>query len=274
MFNKENTGIIIPTNCEVCSTKLTITGARVYCPNLDCGGRKFHRLEKWIAKTGVKGFGPALMNHLYNDGFIEDIFDLYTLDLGVVLASTNLKKATQKAFNNLYKIKELKLETFVSGFDIEGIGEGVVKFAVNAGFDTLDKLNKATIEDFMEVEGFSEGRATLLHDAMENLYDEMVELTIFVSIKEIKEVVKNDEEDDVNKLEGASFCFTGKLENMTRNEAAELVLKKGGTVKSGVSAGLDFLVTNDKNSESSKNKKAESLGTEIITEAQFMMKLI
>jgi DNA ligase (NAD+) len=269
MFNKENTGIIIPTNCEVCSTKLTITGARVYCPNLDCGGRKFHRLEKWIAKTGVKGFGPALMNHLYNDGFIEDIFDLYTLDLGVVLASTNLKKATQKAFNNLYKIKELKLETFVSGFDIEGIGEGVVKFAVNAGFDTLDKLNKATIEDFMEVDGFSEGRAFLLFDAMKNLYDEMVDLTTYVKIKKKKEKVKK-----MDKLAGQSFCFTGKFETMKRSEAEELVVENGGTTKSGVSKGLDYLVTNDTDSGSSKNKKAASLGIEIITEMQFMRKLI
>jgi len=231
----------------------------------------FHRLEKWIAKTGVKGFGPAMLKFLFNNFFVENIVDFYTVNVDHLLESTNLKKATKKAFVKLRNIKSLKLETFVSGWDIEGIGEGVVKFAVNAGYDTLEKLRDATYEDFMKVEGFSEGRASLLEAAIDDLYDEMKELTKYVSIEKPVKII---EEDDMGKLDGASFCFTGKLENMTRNEAAEKVLAKGGLVKAGVSAGLDFLVTNTPDSGSSKNKKAESLGTEIITEVQFMMKLI
>lgn len=261
--------IVHPTNCELCDTKLTVTGARIFCPNPFCGGRKFHRLEKWIAKTGVKGFGPALLNHLFDNSFVIDIIDFYILDLDEVLESTNLKKATAKAFANLYKIKEMKLETFVSGFDIEGIGEGVVKFAVDAGINTLDDLNNASISNFEMVDGFSNSRATLLYEAMENLYGDMVELTNYVSIKEKKEKVKK-----MDKLDGKSFCFTGKLDNMTRDEAQDLVSENGGTSKSGVSKGLSYLVTNTPDSGSSKNKKAESLGTEIITESQFMMMLL
>jgi len=265
----ERRNINPPDNCEVCGTELVITGVRVYCPNLNCDGRKFHRLEKWISKTKVKGFGPALLNHLFDNNFISDIVDLYTLDLDAVLASTNLKKATKKAFDNLYKIKELKLETFVSGFDIEGIGEGVVKFAVKDGYNTLDKLYHASIEDLKKVNGFSESRAKLLKEAMEELYDKMDELTGYVKIKGEKEKVKV-----ANKLEGISFCFTGKLENMTRAEAGDMVIERGGIVKSGVTKGLNFLVTNTPDSGSSKNKKAQSLGTEIITEGQFMKKLL
>ena len=263
-----------PALCEVCGTELIVTGARVYCPNLDCGGRDFHRLEKWIDKTGVKGFGPALMNHLFDNRFVVNIVDLYELDLDEILKSTNLKKATEKAFKKLYDIKELKLETFVSGFDIEGIGEGVVKFAVNAGYDTLEKLHDATVNDLIQVEGFSDGRAVLLYNAMRKLYTEMVELSNYVSIKKVVEI----EEDDMGKLNGASFCFTGKLENMTRDEAAEKVLSKGGIVKSGVSKDLDFLVTNnatdDTKSLSAKLKKALTLGVKLITEGQFMKMLL
>ena len=258
-----------PTNCEVCDSKLVVTGARVYCPNLDCGGRKFHRLEKWIDKTGVKGFGPALMNHLFDEGFVEDIVDLYTLNLEEVLASTNLKKATAKAFANLYEINSLKLETFVSGFDIEGIGEGVVKFAVDSGINTLEKLKNTTFSAFMRIDGFSSSRAELLYDAMQDLYEEMLELTEYIEIELRKEKVEI-----MDKLNGQSFCFTGKLENMTRTEAQAMVADKGGVVKSGVGKGLDFLVTNDPTSGSSKNTKAESLGTKLITEGQFMRMLI
>ena len=273
MFNKENTGIIIPTNCEICDSKLTVTGARVFCPNLNCDGRKFHRLEKWIAKTGVKGFGPALLNHLFDNSFVTNIVDFYTLDLEEVLESTNLKKATEKAFANLYKIKELKLETFVSGFDIEGIGEGVVKFAVDAKIDTLEDLHNASISNFVMVDGFSEGRAFLLFDAMQNLYEEMKILTKYVSIKEKKEKVKV-----MDKLDGKSFCFTGKLDNMTRTEAQAYVADNGGIVKAGVSKGLNFLITNsptdDVGSLSAKLKKALSLDVKLISEIQFMKMLL
>lgn len=271
----DNDGYMVatPTKCEVCETELVVTGTRVYCPNLDCGGRKFHRVKKWLDKTGVKGFGPALMNHLFDEGFVDDIIDLYIIDMEDLINTTNLKKATQKAFDNLYKIKELKLETFVAGFDIEGIGEGVVKFAVDAGYDTLDKLYKAHIEDLEKIDGFSTVRADILEDALIDLYEEMNTLTNYVSIKE-PIIINEEEEENMDKLNGDSFCFTGKLENMTRAEAQDLVIKNGGISKSGVSKGLDYLVNNDNMSESSKNKKATSLGIEVITEGQFMKKLL
>ena len=259
-----------PGLCEVCESELTVTGSKVYCPNPNCDSRKYHRLVKWLDKTGVKGFGPATLSYLFDEEFVKDITDLYIVNLDAVLNSTNLKKATKKAFDNLYKIKEMKLEAFVSGFDIEGIGEGVVKFAVDAGYDTLEELKEASVSNFMRIDGFSEGRAKLLYLAMDKLYDEMKELTSYVKIKEVSIM----EEDKVaDKLNGVSFCFTGKLEEMTRAEASDLAIKHGGTVKSSVSKGLDFLVTNSED-ETSKMKKAKSLGTEIITESQFMRKLL
>lgn len=78
----------------------------------------------------------------------------------------------------------------------------------------------------------------------------------------------------MDKLDGKSFCFTGKLENMTRAEAQDMVANKGGVSKSGVSKGLDYLVNNDNESQSKKNIKAKELGTKIITEGQFMKMLI
>lgn len=263
-----NSAIVHPTKCEICDTKLTITGPRIYCPNPHCGGRKLHRLEKWIAKTGAKGFGPSLMNYLFDNSFITNIEDLYTVDLEEVLGYTNLKKAASKAFANLYKVKEMKLESFVSGFDIEGIGEGVVKFAVDAKINTLNDLHNASVSDFEMVDGFSEGRAKLLYDAMQSLYEEMAELTKYVSIKEKGEPVRMG-----SKLNGKSFCFTGKLENITRAEAQNLVTLNGGIVKNSVTKDLDFLITNTPNSGTSKNKKALSFGTELITEESFMKRI-
>ena len=71
-------------------------------------------------------------------------------------------------------------------------------------------------------------------------------------------------------LAGKSFCFTGELNTLKRKEAEAMVQAKGGTVKSSVTKGLTYLVTNTPDSGSSKNKKAQELGTTIITEEAFL----
>ena len=71
-------------------------------------------------------------------------------------------------------------------------------------------------------------------------------------------------------LAGKSFCFTGELNTLKRKEAEVMVQAKGGAVKSSVTKGLTYLVTNTPDSGSSKNKKAQELGTAIITEADFL----
>ena len=72
------------------------------------------------------------------------------------------------------------------------------------------------------------------------------------------------------KLTGKSFCFTGELVTMKRNDAEALVKKNGGSCKSSVTKDLSYLVTNDTTSGSSKNVKAAKLGIPVITEEEFL----
>ena len=67
-----------------------------------------------------------------------------------------------------------------------------------------------------------------------------------------------------------SVCFTGALSTMSRNEASAKAMQAGYEVKSGVSKGLTYLITNTPDSGSSKNKKAKELGTKVITEEEFI----
>jgi len=77
-------------------------------------------------------------------------------------------------------------------------------------------------------------------------------------------------DDEAAFLAGKSFCFTGELHTMKRAEAESRVKERGGSVKSSVGKGLSYLVTNTPDSGSSKNKKAQELGTAIITEQEFL----
>ena len=72
------------------------------------------------------------------------------------------------------------------------------------------------------------------------------------------------------KLSGLSFCFTGELKTMKRQDAEFLVKENGGSSKSSVTKDLSYLVTNDTTSGSSKNIKAQKLGIKIINEEEFL----
>ena len=74
-----------------------------------------------------------------------------------------------------------------------------------------------------------------------------------------------------SRLAGRSFCITGKLNHFVNREAlAAQIEKLGGKVVTGVSAKTDFLITNDRDSGSSKNQKAAKFGTKIISEEEFL----
>ena len=81
--------------------------------------------------------------------------------------------------------------------------------------------------------------------------------------------LKPDCEESKLPLTGKSFCFTGAM-SISRKEAIDMVESLGGEVKSSVSKGLTYLVTNDKNSGSGKNKKAAELGIAILDEKDFL----
>ena len=80
-------------------------------------------------------------------------------------------------------------------------------------------------------------------------------------------------QDSAGKLVGKSFCFTGELHSMKRNDAEALVKANGGTCKSSVTKDLSYLVTNDVSSGSSKNQKAVKFGIPVINEEQFIKML-
>jgi DNA ligase (NAD+) len=71
-------------------------------------------------------------------------------------------------------------------------------------------------------------------------------------------------------MRGLSFCFTGELASMKRNQAEEKIKALGASAKKTVVKGLSYLVTNDPGSGSAKNKKARELGVPIINEEEFL----
>ena len=267
----------LPTVCPSCGGDLTVTESGfVECQNMSCKNKVKHMFAEFFGKLEIEGAGDGFIDALVASGFktIKDLVIADRSEFQDAISSVNGLKVHDNMMAALSK--PMTLAKFVSLFDLRGFGE--------KKFPDLDQL-----------------------ESFKGFYDEPEGVLASVTMKDLKKhhpaaMVSPDvinkfafefslkHEDMVNciktgffnlapavvkkvvggKLEGKSFCFTGKAEAIgTRSKCEELVIANGGTVLSGVKKNLDFLVTDDTESGSSKNKKAKELGIPVITSFEF-----
>lgn len=264
--------IVFPSVCSSCGAPLVDAGTRLFCPNQGCPKRVLHRLQKWISVVDIRDFGDTLIRSLFRDGVVKSVSDIYSLSVEKLtpyfLDENSVGKkdslGARKVFDSIQAHRKMSLPAFVAGFDIEGVGETVVGKLVDAGFPTLDSLLSASPDDFSAVHGFAEIMANAV---VEGLSENRAEMESLVSSGTIE---ISGSLGAPLPLSGKSFCFTGELRSMKRAEAEALVKAAGGSCKSSVTKDLSYLVTNDKESGSSKNAKAAKYGVSVIDEDEFM----
>ncbi len=256
--------IPVPSTCPSCGSVLVDEGTRLYCPNPECPKKSLHRLEKWLSVLDVRDFGSVILGKLHSSGRVRTIADLYSLRAEELAAFDRMGDVlARKILRNLSARNEVSLAEFVAGLDIEGIGVLVAEKAVAAGFDSLEKLRAAAPEDLAAVEGFGEITARTLVEGLAALGPEIDALTACGAVR-IRPPAA------AGPLAGKSFCFTGELRSMKRSQAEARVKARGGSVKSSVTKDLSYLVTNDPESGSDKNRKARALGVPVIDEETFL----
>lgn len=265
--------VVFPDKCECCGSKLIDNGSRLYCPNKKCSKRILHQLLKWVQVADIRDLGETLVTQLFEKGKVQSISDLYKLSAEDLtpfflneesLAAEKKSLGAEKVAASIQNHRKMSLAVFVAGFDIEGIGETTVEKLVAAGFNTLNALLNMTVEQASAVYGFAE---ILAKTAVDGLNENALEMRFLA--ENFVEIVQ----DSAGKLVGKSFCFTGELHSMKRNDAEALVKANGGTCKSSVTKDLSYLVTNDVSSGSSKNQKAVKFGIPVINEEQFLKML-
>ena len=265
----------LPTVCPCCGGNLTITESGfVECQNMSCKNKVKHMFAEFFSKLEVEGAGEGFIENLAAEKkTITEVLQMSNTDFYNVIMSKN----GYKIHMNLHKAlaKPMTLAKFVSLFDLRGFGEkkfldldqlapfkGVYEEpeAVLAGVTAEDikKHHPASMvsEDVIAKFAFE---FCLKREDMVNAIK-----TGLVKLEAAKKVEVKD-----GKLTGKSFCFTGKAEAIgSRSKCEELVIANGGTISS-VKKGLSFLVTDDTESGSSKNKKAKELGIPVITSFEF-----
>ncbi len=258
------TEVFVPEKCPECGNKLYTNADRTktQCLNPFCPSIKVGKMNKWVNIFAIKELAPTTLGKLLDAGIVDGtIASLYKIDYSAIEKLEGFgAKSAEAIKRNLSAVKEVDLADFIAGFNIPSIGPAIAKKIISGTKKTSIKdLATLTVEDCI-CPGVGEEFAKKFVEGLRANLEDMRGTLSYISIKNASEGI----------LEGVSVCFTGSLKTMKRNEAATLVKDAGGTVKDDVVKGLTYLVTNDPNSGSAKNKKAQEQGTKVITEEEFL----
>ena len=242
-----------PKTCPTCKGLLERDGAYIFCPMIDCQGKTIGGLNAWIKATKVKGIGPAVLSSLIDLG-ITDPAKLVSAERETFHDACKSEKNGDKIFQQVSN-PEMDFATLLYGLNVPHMGE-IIGRRIAKHFGTMDKLMIATIEELSAVPGIK----TTADDIRSGLDERKT------TIDELLKYVKISGTSGIGPLSGVSMCITGELW-AGRDEIQELMRSKGVEVKTGVSKDLMFLITDDPNSGSSKNKKATQYGVKIISGA-------
>ena len=261
-----------PASCPICGYSTKIKKENdvevLLCDNEQCEGKLLNRVEHFFSKKGLnaKGLSKVTIEKLIDWGWINGIKDVFILN---AYAEDWKKKAGfgEKSVNNIItsirKSSNTDLESVISAAGIPLIGRTVAR-QIASIFNTYEDFREAIGDfDFSEIDGFGYEMNKSLKNYNYDELDYIVEnfLTINNKIEERKE----------QKLEGLTFCVTGKIKQWkNRDELSSFITSLGGKVVGSVSANMDYLINNDINSTSSKNLRAKELGKQIIDEQTFM----
>ena len=259
----KSTGTVapIPTECPECGSKLKMNGENLTCINFDCPAQVKGRIKNWISELNILDFGETLIERVVECGKVKTVADLYKLTIKDLASLERMgEKSATTAYNNLWAYSTIPLETMLGALSIPMIGTSSLKLVVEAGYDTLEKIQAMTEEDFEKIQGLGPIKAKSLVQGLTD-YKQIIKqlLTNGVKIKE----------KSTGSLTGKSFCFTGTMVRK-RADLEKMVENAGGSVKS-VGKGLSYLVIADaENSTTTKAEKARKLGTTLISEEDFI----
>jgi DNA ligase (NAD+) len=270
--NGDEQPIQFPKNCPSCGEEIyrTEEEAAWRCVNISCPAQVLERLFHFASKDAmdIRGLGEANIEKFYRLGLLTSIPHIYGLNYEEI---GKLEGFGKKSIDNLRTAiensKKQPLHRIIYALGIRFVGETMAKTLAHAVDHLLD-LKSFDEEALQKLEDVGPKVAGSVVQFFSN--DENIEM-----IKELESLglqLKNDEKDfstgDGN-LQGLTFLFTGTLAKLKRSEAEELVEKNGGSIVSGVSSKLNYLVVGeDAGSKLEKAKKIASI--KIISEDNFL----
>ncbi len=273
----EEVDFLMPTHCPECESELVRIEGEVAlrCINPKCPAQIREGLIHFVSRNAmnIDGLGERVVSQLFQEKLIEDVADLYKLTYEQLISLERMgEKSVTNLLNAINASKSNSLERLLFGLGIRHVGSKAAK-TIAMEFGNMDKLANATREDLTAINEIGDKMADSIVAFFEQ--EEAAEL-----IQELKDSGVNMEytgarpvaaEESDSVFAGKTIVLTGKLEQLSRNEAKEQIELLGGKITGSVSKKTDLVIAGE--DAGSKLTKAEQLGIEIWDEEKLLEEL-
>ena len=261
----------MPTACPVCGEPtVRLDGeAAVKCINISCPAQIRRGIIHFASREAmnIDGLGESIITLLLNEKLIENISDLYYLEKEQISGLERMgDKSATNLINAINKSKENDLWRLINGLGIKLIGTKAAKVLASE-FKDLDKLMNASEEELINLEEFGNTMA----DSVVEFFKEEKNLLVIEKLKAVgvnTKLIESDDEDIPKIFDKMKIVLTGTLPTLKRNDAKELIEKRGGKATSSVSKSTSFVLAGEE--AGSKLTKANDLGIKVIDEEKFL----
>ncbi len=266
----------MPQNCPVCDSELIRIEGEVAlrCVNPACFAQIAESIKYFVSRNAmnIDGLGDKVVEQLLRADFIHDVSDLYHLTIEQLVELERMgEKSATNLVNAIQASKENSMERLLIGLGIRHVGEKAAKI-VSEQFGSMEAVMAATEEQLVAIYEIGDKMASSLVEYFSNddaraAIERLAEVGVNMTFKGKKvEVVVGD-----NPFAGKTIVLTGKLEQLTRNEAKAKIEELGGTVTGSVSKKTDLVIAGE--DAGSKLAKAEQLGIEVWNEENLIEQL-
>lgn len=275
--NVEYQFLPVPTTCPICGafTKIKKDGIAdvLYCANPSCKGKLLGKLSHFCNKNAmdIHGMSEETLRKFIEKGYLNSIADIYSLyqhKTKIMNMDGFGRTSVEKLLKATEDSKNVTLDRFIYALSIPLIGRTASKaIAKHCDYDYNifhDKIAKgfqwSTLNDFGE--GMSR--------SIKKYFDESINLSMMEYLASLMNFNIPDKK-NASILSGKNFVITGKVNHFkNRDELKTKIEELGGKVFGSVSKNTSYLINNDVDSTTGKNKKAKSLGVPIISENDFL----
>lgn len=266
----------IPDQCPACGQSPVVKEENevkvLYCVNEDCPAKHIKSYTHFVSRDamGIDGLSEATIEKFISKGFIKEFADIFSIDKHkdqIIALEGFGEKSYEKLWQAIQKSKKTTAVRLLYSLGIANIGLTNAKAISNYFDNDWGKIQAASFEDLTSIHGVGTKMAEAYLDYFGKDKNKVV-------LEDLLQVVDFQEASGpgpgAGPLAGVSFVITGSLELFkNRKELKEYIESLGGLTGDTVNKETNYLINNDINSPSSKNRKAKELGIEIIGEDQF-----
>ncbi len=275
----------IPEVCPVCQSATEVTESEssgtktLHCTNTHCPAKQLKKFGRFVSKEGINidGLSEQTIQKFINLGWVREYADLFHLNNHASELRTMDgfgEKSVSKLLTAIEKARDVEAHRLLFALNIPLIGRDVCNRLLSAYqiADLFHTATEATTEDvFATIAGIGPEKSASFVRWMKDKdnYSMLQQLLVELNISQSSSAPTG------NSCEGLTFVITGDVHHYkNRNELKAYIESQGGKVTGSVSKSTNFLINNDVESSSGKNKKAKELSIPIISEEDFIARFV